>query len=82
MEADAIANLVIKKMNQMFKPAMRAPEQGRFQKPYQCGLCGGDHPTSQCALRQQNPSQQMPRQDKWCDFENKWTNHETKDCWH
>ena len=46
MEADAIADLVIKKMNQMFKPTMRAPEHERFQRPYRCGLCGGDHPTS------------------------------------
>ena len=39
MEADTIADLVIKKMNQMFKPVVRAPEPPRFQKPYQCGIC-------------------------------------------
>ena len=43
MEADAITNLVIKKMNQMFKPTMRAPKQNRFPKPYECGLSGGEH---------------------------------------
>ena len=69
MEADAIADLVIKKMNQMFKPAMRAPEQERFQRPYRCGLCGGDHPTSQCMLKPQNQGQQRARQEKWFDFE-------------
>ena len=81
-ETAAIADLVIRKMNQMFKPAIRAPEKQRFPKPYQCGICEGDHPTSQCSLKPQNPAMQMPRQDKWCDFEHKWTNHETKDCWH
>ena len=46
MEVDVMADLVIKKMNQMFKPAVRAPEAPRFQNPYQCGICKGHHPTS------------------------------------
>ena len=47
-----------------------------------CGNCAGDHPTSHCMLKPQNLSQQQPRMDKWCDFEQKWTNHDTQDCWH
>ena len=79
MEADAIADLVIKKMNEMFKPAVRAPEPPRFQKPYQCGICHGDHPTFQCALK---PRQLPQFQNKlWCDYEKRWTNHNTEGCW-
>ena len=55
MGADAIADLVIKKMNEIFRPAVKAPEQPRFQKPYQCGICQGDHPTHQCALKPSQP---------------------------
>ena len=82
VEADAIADLVVKKMNQVFKPQPRPQEYQRFQKPYMCGNCAGDHPTSQCMLKPQNPVQHQPRLDKWCDFEQKWTSHDTKDCWH
>ncbi len=82
LEADAIADLVIKKMNQVFRPPPKPQDQPRFNKQYVCQSCGGDHPTSQCMLKPQNPAQHIPRTDKWCDFENKWTNHETKDCWH
>ena len=63
----------------MFKPAIRAPEQQKFQKPYQCGICHGDHPTHQCALK---PSQPPQFQNKlWCDYERRWTNHNTEGCW-
>ena len=55
MQANAIATLVIRKMNEMFKPAVRALEPPRFQKPYQCGICHGDHPTFQCALKPSQP---------------------------
>ena len=79
VEADAIADLVIKKMNEMFKPAMRAPEPPRFQKPYQCGICHGDHPTFQCALKPGQPPQFHNK--LWCDYEKRWTNHNTEGCW-
>ena len=64
MEADAIANLVIKKMKEMFKPTVRALEPPRFQKPYQCGICYGDHPTFQCALKPNQPPQFQNK--LWC----------------
>ena len=38
-EAEVIAEMVMKKMNQMFKPP---------QKMQRCDICGGDHPTVQC----------------------------------
>ena len=48
-----------------------------------CRDCGGDHPTLQCLPKQRNPNQTAPRTDKlWCDFEQKWTNHETPECYH
>ena len=47
-----------------------------------CENCAGDHPTSQCMLKPQNLVQHQPRLDKWCDFEQKWTSHDTRDCWH
>ena len=64
----------MKRMNQVFKPP---------PKPMRCEVCGGDHPTSQCLPRQNpQPYRAPPRTDKWCDFENKWTNHETAECYH
>ena len=82
VEADVIVDLVVKKMNQVFKPQPRPQEYQRFPKPCMCGNCAGDHPTSQCMLKPQNPVQHQPRLDKWCDFEQKWTSHDTRDCWH
>ena len=79
MGADAIADLVIKKMNEMFRPAVKAPEQPRFQKQYQCGICQGDHPTYQCALKPKQPPQ-VPGK-LWCDYEKRYTNHNTEGCW-
>ena len=46
VEADAIAGLVVKKMNQVFNPQPRPQEYQTFQKPYMCKNCAGDHPTS------------------------------------
>ena len=79
MEANVIANLVIKKVNEMFKPVVRAPEPPRFQKPSQCGICHGDHPTLQCALKLSQPPQFQNK--LWCDYEKRWTNHNTEGCW-
>ena len=69
VEADAIADLVVKKKNQVFKPQPIPQEYPRFQKPYMCENCAGDHPISECMLKPQNPIQHHPRLDKWCDFE-------------
>ena len=82
IDAEAIAEMVMKKMNQVFRPPQRQAEPPRFARQYNCGNCGGDHPTSQCLPKQGNPNQAAPRTDKWCDFEQKWTNHETHECYH
>ena len=69
-----MVELIMKRMNQVFNPP---------PKPMRCEVCGGDHPTSQCLPRQNpQPYRAPPRTDKWCDFENKWTNHETAECYH
>ena len=82
VDAEAIAEMVMKKMNQVFWPPQRQAEQPRFARQYSCGNCGGDHPTLQCLPKQSNPNQAVPRTDKWCEFEQKWTNHETHECYH
>ena len=82
IDAEAIAEMVMKKMNQVFRPPQRPAEQPRFVRKYICGQCGGDHPTLQCLPKQNNPNPAAPRTDKWCDFEQKWTNHETQECYH
>ena len=46
VEVDAIAILVVKKMNQVFKPQPRQQEYPWFQKPYMCENCARDHPAS------------------------------------
>lgn len=71
-EAEVIAEMVMKKMNQMFKPP---------QKMHRCDICGGDHPTSQCT-KQEQPAQRAPRTNKWCNFCQLWTNHETQECYY
>ena len=72
-DAEAIAELVMRKMNQVFKPP---------QRMHRCDICGGDHPRGQCLLKQDQPMQRAPRTDKWCNFCQLWTNHETQECYH
>ena len=64
VEADAIVDLVVKKMNKVFKPQPRQQNYPWLQKPYTYGNCARDHPTSHCMLKPQNLVQQQPRLDK------------------
>ena len=55
-ETKAMVELIMKRMNQVFKPP---------PKPMRCEVCGGDHPTSQCLPRQNpQPYRAPPRTDK------------------
>ena len=72
-EAEDMVEMIMKRMNEVFKPTRRQ---------YRCEACGGDHPTSQCLPKQNYQAQKPPRTDKWCEFEQKWTNHETPECYH
>lgn len=40
-----------------------------------------NHPTSQCT-KQEQPAQRAPRTNKWCNFCQLWTNHETQECYY
>ena len=74
-KAEAMVDMIMKRMNQVFKPPN--------PRPIRCEICAGDHPTSHC-LPKQNYQAYKPTQrtDKWCDFEQKWINHETQECYH
>ena len=70
-----MVEMIMKRMNQVFKPPQ--------SKQYKCKLCGGDHPTGQCLPKQNHQAYKpAPKIDKWCDYEQKWTNHETHECYH
>ena len=74
-EAEAMVEMIMKRMNQVFKPPL--------PKLVKCEICAGDHPTSYCIPKQNYQAfRPAPKTDKWCDFEQKWTNHDTKDCYH
>ena len=74
-EAEAMVEMIMKRMNQVFKPPN--------PRPIGCEICAGDHPTSYC-LPKQNYQAYKPalKTDKWCDFEQKWENHKTQECYH
>ena len=72
-KAKAMVEMIMKRMNQVFRPT---------QRMYRCELCGGDHPTSQCLPKQNPQAPRVPRTEKWCEYEQKWTNHESLECFH
>ena len=82
-QAEVIAEMVIRRMNQVFRPPQHRPmEQPRVPRPERCGICGGNHSTSQCPQKSESQPLPAPRTNKWCDFEQKWTNHDTNECYH
>ena len=58
----------------------RVWEQQAANRPYTCGICGGNHLTSQCAPKSLEPLQVRPviQAPQWCDFHQSWGNHNTK----
>ncbi|MCO5567204.1 hypothetical protein L7F22_020892 [Adiantum nelumboides] len=70
---------VAEKMQQMYGPP-RAMDR-KIMKPYICGVCGGDHPTSQCLPKNPGPIRQEPQLSLWCDFHKRWGNHATENCY-
>lgn len=77
LSPDAIAELVLKRMGQLYRPPPRpnfTPQT--IQGPYRCGKCGGDHKTEHCTVY---PSRNLPP-NMWCDT-CRWNyTHTTKDC--
>ena len=74
-EAEAMVEMIMKRMNQVFKPLK--------PRSIRCEICAGNHPTSYCLPKQNYQAYKpVPRMDKWCEYEQKWTNHETQECYH
>jgi hypothetical protein len=72
-KTEAMVDMIMKRMKQVFMPPQRLQR---------CEACGGDHPTLQCIPKKIDQPPKPPRTDKWCEFEQKWTNHETTECHH
>ena len=49
-QVEEITKGVMEKMQQLYGPP-RTSEPRRVDRPYVCGNCGGNHPTSQCLPR-------------------------------
>ena len=56
-------------------------EPRRLERPYVCGHCGKNHATSQCLPRNPMANRQEGRLALWCDFDKKWGNHTTEECY-
>ena len=50
----------------------------RLDRPYICGTCGKNHPTSQCIPKNQGGIRPEPQMALWCDFHKRWENHSTE----
>ena len=73
-EAKEMVELIMKRMSEVFRP--------QPPKPIKCKNCGGDHPTIFCLPKHNFQAYKpLPKVDKWCNFEKKWTNHETQECY-
>ena len=77
-QVDEIIQGVTEKMQPVYGPS-RVMER-REDRPYACGICGGNHPTGQCAPKNQGLVKQEPQQAMWCDFHKRWGNHSTENC--
>ena len=80
-QVEEVTKGVIEKMQQLYGPP-RALEPRRMERHYVCGSCGGNHPTNQCLPKVQGPAVLRPdgRPAIWCDFDKKWGNHTTEEC--
>lgn len=79
-QVEEITKGVMEKMQQLYAPP-RASKPSRVDKPYVCGNCGGNHPTSQCLPRAFGVPRLETHPSLWCDFDKKWGNHTTKECY-
>ena len=73
-DPQAIADIVLRKLRQDSRTnqAYKSHQQAQL-RAYNCGTCGGDHPTERCRVT--NPL-------KWCDYCRKMTNHESSECYY
>ena len=75
-QVDEIIQGVTEKMLQMYGPPSVTERQE--DRPYACGICGKNHPTGQCAPKNQGLVRQEPQQAMWCNFHKRWGNHSIK----
>ncbi len=71
---------MIEKIQQLFGPIRGQDQNRRSDRQFVCGQCGGNHPTSQCLPK---PNYQKPegRPALWCEFDKRWGNHRTEECY-
>ena len=79
--ASQIEELIKGIMEKMLYGPPRTNEPRRADRPYVCGNCGDNHPTSQCLPRAPGVPRQELRPSLWCDFDKKWGNHTTEECY-
>ena len=77
-QVDEIFQGVIDRMQQMYGPPRVA--ERRMDRPYICGVCGKNHPTSQCIPKSQGGVRPKPQVALWCDFHKTWGNHSIENC--
>ena len=61
---------IAKKMQPLYGP-LRAIDRC-MDRPYICGVCGKNHPTSQCIPKIQGCARLETQIALWCDFHKKW----------
>ena len=67
-QVEEITKGVMEKIQHLYDPP-RTSEPRRVERPYICGNCGGNHPTSQCLPRAPGVPRQELRPSLWCDFD-------------
>lgn len=79
-QVEEITKGVMEKMQHLYGPPQTS-EPRRVDRPYVCGNCGGNHPTSQCLPRAPGVPKLELHPLLWCDFDKKWGNHTTEECY-
>ena len=82
MDTKALAEYLLKRLGLSNPNQQNVPQRQGVLRPLRCGMCGGDHSTYQCPgyPTQNNPP--PPRISKWCAHCNRYSNHETAECYY
>ena len=75
INSEAIADLVIKKMEQKQRHPLN---RGGYPRAYVCGICSGNHPTGSC----QREGNALASGLVWCDVCRKYGTHTTENCYY
>ena len=79
-QVEEITKGVMEKMQQLYGPPQTSKPR-RVDRPYVCENCGRNHPTSQCLPGAPGVPRPKICPLLWCDFEKKWGNHTTEECY-